>query len=208
MRRILAVFMMAFIGLAGTCLADPPAVFDMVEEDWQLVLTPPVSQDEGPQITTCMSPTSDFTTAPFAAFDMNYREYPDFVAGGMQVQVFSDKQILTTATQVGGQFNTPNESITWTQRMSVVNGQISYQVRNGRSASFGGFPSDVGNLAVSFATTAASLAGYDPAFSFKNSGVTWEKNYVTSLQLVQVRYFLNGTLLLTDSTVRSIDLSN
>jgi hypothetical protein len=200
--------MMAFVGLAGSCLADPPAVFDMVEEDWQLVLTPPLNQDEGPQITTSMSPTSDFTTAPVVAFDMNYREYPDFVAGGMQIQVFSNKDLLTTATQEGGQFNTPNETITWTQQMSVASGQINYQLKNGQSASIGNFPRSQGNLTVSFASTAASLAGYDPAFSFKNSGVTWEKNYVTSLQLVKVRYFLNGTLLLTDSTVRSIDLSN
>jgi hypothetical protein len=208
MQRTLAVFVLAFIGLAGSCLADPPTVFDKVEEDWQLVLTPPLDQDEGPQITTSMSPTGDFSTGPVVAFDISYREYPDFDAGGMQIQVFSNKQLVTRATQGGGQFNTPNETVSWTQRMSVANGSITYKVLNGQSTSFGQFPQDDNSLVVMFDTSLTTLGGYNTAFSLTNSGVTWEKNYATSMQLVQVRYFQAGKLIYTDTTLHSIDLSN
>jgi hypothetical protein len=194
--------------LAGMCLAGPPAVFDQVEEDWQLVIATPDIVDAGPQITTSMSPTGQKMTDPFVAFDMNYREYPDFVPGGMQVQVWSQDQLLATATQGSNQLNTPNETITWTQRMSVSGGSVNYAIVNGQSTTFGKFGQGLGLLSVSYNSSLADMSAYKPDFSVANSGASWQSNMVQSMTLLQVRYYLGGQLIFTDKTARPIDLSN
>ena len=60
---------------------------DQVEEDWQLVVANPDPTSSGPQITTCMSPSSD-PTASFVTFYVNYQDYPDWQPGGMQVKAY------------------------------------------------------------------------------------------------------------------------
>jgi hypothetical protein len=192
----------------GSAIADGPNIAaDKVEEDWQLVIATPDVDGVGPQITTVMSPTSD-GSSPFVAYDMNYQEYPSFVAGGMQLQVWSGSNVLATASQGSAQFNTPNETITWTQRMHVDDGSIVYKIINGNSTTWGAFGSDENPIRVSFNSQITSLVGYDPAYSVAKSGVTWESNYVTSMKLVQVRYYSNGVLIQTDSTPRQINLGN
>jgi hypothetical protein len=179
--------------------ADVP---DQIEEDWKLVVGTPDIVGVGPQITTSMSPVGDDST-PFAAFDLNYREYPDFQAGGMQIQVWSGKDVLSTASEGSAQFSTAGETITWTQRMRAISGTITYDVVNGQSTTWGAF-GGTGDLGVTFPTTLNSLAGYSPATSVSNSGASWESNYVTQLTLVRVRYYSGGRLIATDTTRRDI----
>src|SRR5579864_5748369 len=102
MHRAFAFFMfvvVAFGVLLGSASAQAPAATDRIEEDWELVIATPDLVAAGPQITTSMSPSADLTSSPFVAFDLNYREYPDFTPGGMQVQVWSAKQLVGMATQ-------------------------------------------------------------------------------------------------------------
>jgi hypothetical protein len=188
----------------------PPAVqFDTVQEDWQLVIGTPDTVEQGPQITTCMSPVSDGST-PFVAFDMNYREYPTFQPGGMQLQVWDSGNVTATASQKSQQLNEPGETITWTQQMSYSNSVIQYTVLNGTSDTwddFGHHDEGENDFAVSFNASVADLTGYSPDVSAKNSGVTWQSNRVTSMTLVQVRYYLAGMLVATDTNARVINLS-
>jgi hypothetical protein len=179
---------------------------DRVEEDWQLVVEQPDIEAVGPQITTAMSPVADGST-PFVAFDLNYSEYPSFQPGGMQLQVWSGTQLGMTASEGTAQFNTPGETVTWTQRMGLSGGTVEYQVLNGQSTTWGQFGQSGGNLDVNFATSLADLSSYSPDTSRANSGVTWQSNHVTSLTIVQVRYYSNGSLIRTDSTPRAISLS-
>jgi hypothetical protein len=190
-------------------LADAPAIApDRVEEDWQLVIKATDTSLVGPQITTAMRPVSD-NSAPFAAFDMNYREFPRFIPGGMQIQVWSGTNVLSTAMQGTAQLNTPGETVTWTQSMSIgAGGTVSYLVQNGQSTTWGQFGSAQGQLSVSYPTALDSLIGYSPDTSVKNSGVSWQSNYVTSMTLVQVRYYAAGRLISTDTTPRSLSLGN
>src|SRR5690242_5875476 len=116
--RILAAALSAsaVVSLA-TVVAQTPvglAHIDHVEEDWQVVVTKPDVAGVGPQVTTCMSPVSNGST-PFVAFDINYREFPSFSAGGLQLQVWSGKTVLSTSTLGSNQFATANETVTWTQ---------------------------------------------------------------------------------------------
>jgi hypothetical protein len=184
-------------------LAQSPPAADLIQEDWQLVIGTPDIVGVGPQITTAMSPVSDDST-PFAALDLNYREYPQFQAGGMQIQVWSGDNVLSTATHGSDQFSTAGETITWTQQMSVDgSGRITYQVLNGQSTTFGNFGSG-NSLTVTYPTSLSNLGGYSPATSAAKSGASWESNYVTQLTLVRVRYYSGGLLIATDSTPRSI----
>jgi hypothetical protein len=180
-----------------------PAAPDMIQEDWKLVIGVPDPVAVGPQITTVMSPDATDKTAPVAAFDMNYLEYPAFFAGGMQVQVWSADKIITAASQGGGLFNTPGEVVTWTQSMWLSGNQIGYDVDNGQSTTWGQFGQGA-NLRVGFDTKLESLAKYDPADSAKRSGASWESDRVQSLTLVQVRYYSKGVLIWTDATPRVV----
>ena len=174
---------------------------DAIEEDWQVVIANPDPLGVGPQITTVMSPVGD-NSSPFFAFDMNYREYPIFAAGGMQIQVWSGNRVTDTSSQGNSLFNNAGESITWTQRMSISGGNVNYAVNNGQSTSWGQFGQG-SQLTVSFPSTLSDLSGYDPdGGSAANSGASWQSNHVTKLVLLRVRYYANGQLLWTDTNPR------
>ncbi len=90
--------------------------------------------------------------------------------------------------------------------MSISGGTVSYQVNSGQSTTWGKFGQGNGNLGVDFTSTATSMAGYSPATSVAKSGVTWESDLVTSMTLLQVRYYANGQLISTDTTSRPVSL--
>ena len=201
MRRI-AGLVLTFAAVASPAPAQTAQAPDRVEEDWKLVVATPDVDGVGPQITTSMCPVANRTQAPFVAFDLNYREYPSFAAGGYQAQVWSGDQLLQNST--GGktdQFATANETITWTQQMSLSNGQVSYAILSGSSTTWGNFGL---NVYVSFTSSLTSLSGYDPSTSAANSGASWQVNNVQELTLVAVRYYAGGVLLSTDTTSRPI----
>lgn len=183
---------------AGSSAVDP----DRVEEDWELVVANPDPLGVGPQITTCMAPSTN-VGCPFVAFDLNYREYPIFQAGGMQVQTWGRGQLINTSSQSTEVFNTPGETVTWTQSMSVGGGTVRYDVGNGKSTTWGSFGQG-SLLSVSFSTDYDSLANYSPDDSQASSGASWQSNNVTSLKLLRVRYYANGQLLRTDTTTRTV----
>ena len=177
-----------------------PTAPDAVEEDWVLVVGTPDPQGVGPQITTAMSPVSDNST-PFVAFDIDYVEFPSFSPGGMQLQVWSGETVLATASQGNALFNTPGETVSWTQRMSLSGGNVNYTINNGASVTWGNFGQGA-TLTVSYPSSLTSLSGYSPTVSATKSGVSWEENLVTSLTLKQIRYYANGQLIATDTTPR------
>jgi hypothetical protein len=203
------VILLALFGLSGPiALArpsfDPP---DQIEEDWQVVIASPSIVEVGPQLTTCMSPVSDGST-PFFAFNMNYRDAGTFKPGGLQATIYSGGSVLNSSTQGNAVCETPNESITWTQRMSVADdGTVTCTVVNGQSNTWGQFGQGQGLDPVSFASSIASMESYSPATSVAKSGAGWESDRVTSMVLLRVRYYRNGQLLSTDNNARSVTLS-
>jgi hypothetical protein len=204
------MLLLATIVLAGTIGLGQTSTttIDQVEEDWQVVIGTPNSTEIGPQLTTCMSPVSDGST-PFFALDMNYRDYPSYEAGGLETAVISstDGSVQDYATQGDGVLGTTNETITWTQRMSLSGGTVTYTVVNGQSTTWGTFGQDGGLDPISFTTSVTSLASYSPDTSVAKSGVGWQSNRVSQMTLVRVRYYSGGRLVSTDTTSRSVDLS-
>ncbi|MGE3819030.1 MAG: hypothetical protein AB7I30_06305 [Isosphaeraceae bacterium] len=204
----LAVILMS-VTVPSVSAQDPtppssaPTEFDKVEEDWELVVATPDPLGVGPQITTCMTPFA-VGVAPFVAFNMNYRERPTFQPGGMQVQVWTPEgSLLSAASHDSAVFNTPNETLTWTQRMRLIGGFVFFDVQQGQSQTWGNFGQGM-QLSAAYAASPTSLMGYDPEVSAARSGVTWQSNYVTRLVLKRVRYYANGNLIWTDETPRVI----
>jgi hypothetical protein len=205
-----AIVLAVFVLVGSTCRGQTsPNPIDQVEEDWVLAVATPSAFEVGPQITTCMSPVSDGST-PFVAFDLNYRDYPSFVAGGLQAKVYSnaDGTVVSSSTQGDALLQTTGETVTWTQRMTLSGGNtLTYSIVNGQSTTWGAFGADQGLDPLTFAASVTSLASYSPDKSVVKSGVGWQSNRVTQMTLVQVRYYSKGQLVSTDTTSRSVNLS-
>jgi hypothetical protein len=201
------------LGLAvGMTPGNPPPP-DQVEEDWQVVVSNPDPVAVGPQITVCASPNSDPASA-FVTFYVNYQDYPAWSPGGLQLKAYgaapnasTSPPVLDSASQGSGVCETEGETITWTQRMSLSGGNLSVNVVNGQSTTWGKFGQSEGTLGVSMASTVSDLSGYKPDYSVSKSGVSWQSNRVVSMTLLQVRYYSGGKLVSTDSTPRPVDLT-
>jgi hypothetical protein len=186
---------------------------DQVEEDWQAVVATPDVLGVGPQMTMVMSPNSD-PTAAFVTFYLNYRDYLEWQPGGLQLKSYgaasdpsSAPPLLDTDTQGTEVCSTSGEAITWTQRMSLSNGSLSVKVVNGTSTTWGNFGQGEGSLGVSSSSTLSDLSLYQPTYSVTKSGASWQSDRVTSMTLVQVRYYSGGQLISTDSTPRTVNLN-
>jgi hypothetical protein len=209
MSRMLTAFLGAAVVLSLTLGAAFPnaAAPDRVEEDWQMVLATPDTTVNSPQVSTLMSPTGVLTDSALQ-FKLNYRDEPDYQAGGLSAQVWQGTQFVSNSDQGSAQCGTASESITWSQRMSLSGGNLNFKVFAGNSTTWGQFGVNDGDLAVSTSSSIGDLSGYSPDSSVANTHVTFGVNRVTSMTLLQVRYYQGNTLLSTDTTPRQVNLSN
>ncbi len=188
--------------LAGFATQGTP--IDRVEEDWSVVVATPSPTETGPQLTTTMSPLGD-NSKNFAAFNLNYRDTTPVSPGGLDVRVWNGGTLQTSSIAHTEVLSTNNETITWTQRMHVEGGNISFSIRSGQSTTWGNFGATDANpseLHVYYPSPVSDLSAYSPAYSCSRSKVGWQSQLVSQMRIVQVRYYSNGTLITTDSTVR------
>jgi hypothetical protein len=184
---------------AGRAFAQDVA---RVEEDWQLVVNQPDADLDGPQVTCVISPVT--ADVAYCAFDINYHTQPDYSAGGLQLHLWNPSQpIITSNFAAGGMMQTADETVTWTQTMSVSDGAISFAIKNGQSTTWGNF--DNSDQPVTASTTATNLNNYDSNVSLDNSGVSFASNLVTSLTLTAVRWYAaDGTLIRQNTTPQTV----
>jgi hypothetical protein len=193
------------LGFAMTSSLDGTSnPIDRVEEDWQLVIRTTDAEAVGPQITTTMCP-GPVEEHPDVNFNLNYRDGDTFQAGGLQIQVFDGQRVIANVNARSEQLQTDGETITWTQKLSIWGGTAIYRVKTGNSTTWGNFGGD--ELTVFFPTSLDDLNAYSPDISISKSGVGWQSDHVSSMTLSQVRYYSNGTLVFTDSTPRTIQLT-
>jgi len=200
------VFAVAALMSSATIVraGETPAGATRVEEDWELVISEPDFEGVGPQITTCMTAEASGTSR-FVAFNLNYRANPLFLAGGVHILVWDDEEVVDLSSHESGRCNTTNEQITWTQRLNVSDESIHYSVRDGHSTTWGNFGVGHGLSSVNTNSSAETLALYDPDYSASQSGVGWQKNRVTKLTLLRVRYYDDDNdLITTDSQPRPV----
>jgi hypothetical protein len=161
-----------------------------IEEDWELVVGQSDYNSNAPQVTCAISP-GDFASA-YCAFDLNYHTQPDYAAGGLQLHTWDPIDPIdignSSKTAI---MNSNNETITWTMRMTLNNGNIHYRIANGVSpATWGTFgKSNLTALQLDQNTSLSNLNSYDPNVSLDNSGVSFGGNLVVSQTLVAVRYY-------------------
>jgi hypothetical protein len=171
----------------------------LVEEDWELRIRQPDPSTEAPQITCVVSPVCH-ARGVHAAFELNHRTQPDYVAGGMQLQVWNGEAIVSHQKAPSNELlRHTDETIRWTQKMQIADGKLVFEVVNGSSTTWGTFGGQ-GYLKLSVDTSLSSLNHYSPAVSAYHSGIGYAANRVAELVLKEVRLYSAEGLLGTWTT--------
>lgn len=201
MKKTLLLMVLPFFVTSTTKDGDDPPAIDRIEEDWRLIVRNADVPAAGPQITTTMSP-GPAIAHPDINFNLNYRDGERVLAGGLQVAVFQNSQLLGSVESGSAVLSRDNETITWTQRMQLSDEAITYRVIAGHSTTWGDFGGD--DLGITFASGLSDLGEYSPTYSTSKSGIGWQADHVDSMTLVSVRYFAGNTLVSTDSTEKVV----
>jgi hypothetical protein len=153
-----------------------------VEEHWQLEVGGPDEALSAPQVSMVMSPTGDLETT-FFIFSLNHWSYPDYAPGGLELQRWSgDEWVSSHHGPVNSPLHHDSESVSWIQRLSLNEGQLVCEIREGTSETWGAFGGQ-GYLKSSSATQLIRLNDYKPAISLEQSGISYAGNRVSSLLL-------------------------
>jgi hypothetical protein len=174
-----------------------------VEEDWELVLNEPSPDNAAPQVTCAISPLNHFDGV-YSALELNHGTLPGYTAGGLQLQAWNGESWLTVRDYDNTTLQNTGEVVTWTSRMVLNDGTLTFRVANGNSTSWGAFGSG-GNIKLSLSSTLSNLNLYSPDLSASHSGIGFGSQRVTSLKLRKVRYYDgSGNLLSEDTTPRVV----
>lgn len=159
-----------------------------IEEFWELSVGGPESPRCAPQVSMVMSP-EDHLDNDWFVFTLNHGTFPNFVAGGVQLQRWRNNDVLATAdSQRTDVLAYEGETVRWTQRMTLHDGVLSVRIKDGTSQTWGTFGHG-SSLRLSTPTNLTSLNGYRPAVSIEESGITYAGNRVSSLVLLKLRWF-------------------
>ncbi len=188
------------VGRAGTI----PGTM-LVEEDWALTIGTPDPVNHAPGVKMIMSTQGDLLGYS-ADYSINFHKEGNpatFAVGGFGIEICSPdgSQPVSVSYPGGTLLNTVGEAITWTQRLKLKGGSLTFSLQNGQSTTWGSNPGEM--LSVSANCSIADLSAYDPNFSAARSGPVWWPDRVTSLVLSAVRYYdKSGKLLFSDPTDR------
>lgn len=167
-----------------------------VEEDWGLVLNEPDDALASPQFHTVMSPTANLD-AVYAQVLWNYREVPDFMPGGLELQMWDSEQLLQHKSGREDPLSRSAEVIRWTQVLEVTGEGLSFSIQDGQSTSWGSFGP---GLVLTVPGGPADLNGYSPDVSVQNACITYGANRVSILALGCVRYYGQDSRLIAMDT--------
>jgi hypothetical protein len=155
-----------------------------VEEHWTLEIGEPDPDVSAPQTTMVMSPTANLNGIHFL-FTLNHVGAPDYQPGGMQVQTWDGADLLEeSVANEEGSLQGANEVVHWVQRITLNDGTLTFEVRDGESETWNSFGGD--HLTLHAATSLYSLNGYRPAVSLSESQVNYAENRVVSLTLTKL----------------------
>ncbi|GIW92191.1 MAG: hypothetical protein KatS3mg110_0232 [Pirellulaceae bacterium] len=203
----------ALRALLGTCLfllpAGPAPVqaqsasVVQVEEEWELLVAEPDPKTVSPQVSCTLSPGKTLD-GWYAVWTVNYGNIPDFVPGGMQLQLWSGSDCVNCVSLDNGQtLAHANEVVHWTLRMSKTADGLVFEVSNGSSLTWGNFGSS-NVLRLSVPGYSGDLNNYSADLSAANAEVGFGGNRVVKLVLKRVRYTLSDGRVWEDTTPRTI----
>lgn len=155
----------------------------LVEEHWELRIAQPDYDRSAPQTTMVMSPTGNVDGLHFL-FTLNHGTVPEYAPGGLQVQQWNGDYFVSSRTASEGvTIDTSEELIHWTQRISLQDGHVKFQIRDGESDTWGSFGD---GLTLWVDSSQSSLNSYRPSVSLSESQVNYAENRVTSLTLTKL----------------------
>lgn len=154
-----------------------------VEEHWELKLGQPDYERSAPQTTMVISPNGHVDGDHFL-FTLNHVSAPNYQPGGMQVQFWDGAQLVDSVSCDSGVFSHEDEVVRWTQRISLDDDQLKFQVVDGESETWGSFGGD--ELSIDNPTSLSSLNSYRPGVSLAESQVSYAENRVASLTLTKI----------------------
>ena len=187
--RHLSGMLACFTGLAIVAATSAPAIAGWgkvvsVEEHWELQVSEPDPERSAPQVTMVMSPNGNVDGVHFL-FTLNHSNAPDFASGGMQVQSWQGGDFLEEHSgSDNATLNHSGETVRWAQRVTIADGNITFQVRDGSSETWGAFGGD--DLSLGVSTSQSNLNSYRPAVSLSESQVSYAENRVVSLTLTKL----------------------
>ncbi len=178
----IAIGCLAWIATTAAYAQTESLRITMVEEHWELCVGQPTPERSSPQASMVMSPSPELDGL-FFLFTLNHLSTPNFVPGGMQVQMWNgDESIQTQNGPKSGTLYQDDELVTWAQRLEVSEGFVTFQILNGLSSTWGEFGGQ-GYLKLSNQTSLGDLNGYRPAISLGESEVGYAGNRVVALAL-------------------------
>lgn len=178
-----------------------------VEEDWELRVDQPDANSNGPQVSCALSPYSHLEGV-HAVFELNHRNLPTFVSGGMQLQVWNyETPLASRKFPNDNMLQMADETIRWTQVMKLDGGSLVFEIINGTSTTWGNFGGQ-GYLRFATQTDLNHLNSYDPNVSVENSGVGFAANRVLYLAMRRVRIVLADGNVVEDETTRIVHALN
>lgn len=195
----------AFLFLFGVFNSASGVDIVKVEEDWSLEVGEPNLAVNAPQVSLVMSPHNHLESQ-FFMFLLNYRTLPGYAPGGCQVQSWLGSQVEDYRNGTNtNPLETVSEVVSWTQVMSVgSNGVVSFEVKNGTSASWGGFGGQ-GLLKTSVWTGQSNLNSYQPQISLNQSGIGFAGNRVASLTIQRIAWHMSDGQVYTLTAPIDID---
>ena len=182
-----------FAALFGSVLVGHASAYEIVsvEEQWEFQIGVPDINSNGPQIAMAMSPDNR-TTGKHFALTINHRSVPSYAPGGIQVQLWQGEEALSSRDGPKvSQLQNTDEVVTWSQRLSVSEGVLTFEVTDGTSTTWGSFGGQ-GYLKETTTTDLPNLNGYRPYSSLKESGVTYAGNRVKYLTLKRIRWTMSN----------------
>ena len=188
--------------LFGSCPAVSLAVATdiiRIEEDWEIQVAAPWPDRNTPELVASMGPVADESESVVSLL-INHATYPEYRAGGVQLQVWKNEQLMGRSTFAHNrQLATANEIIRFTLVMAMGSGKLKFQVTSGTSSTFGEFG---GGNWIEAPTSLTSLASYSPAASIYRSALSVGRNRLSKYQINQVRVSTESGETI-DKTVRS-----
>ncbi|MFT4557700.1 MAG: hypothetical protein ACI93T_001663 [Porticoccaceae bacterium] len=192
----------AYLSAASPAVADGPPIV-RVEEDWRVEVGTPAPEDHAPQIVTVLSPVGNLERE-HSVFELNHATYPDYTAGGMQLQRWYRDWISGySSTPHQQKLYHADEVVTFTSSMKIDDGHIEFQIKDGVSKSWSTFGGN-GYLKTQSSTGLHNLNAYSPNVSVANSRVAFASHRVRKLVLTKIRYYSQEGLVSTDDTPRIV----
>jgi hypothetical protein len=171
--------------LATSSLAGNEPRIVRVEEDWEVIVQSPDPLLEAPQIGTWMSPQADLKDLYFGV-ELNHASQSALEGGGYQTKCMRGATLLTARHNCKGQrLQVHDEKIEWTQTLHLDGNDLVFEIRNGRSSTWGNFGGD--DSQVRHRTDLNRLNLYSPTLSSKQSGISYASNRVAEMRLKSIR---------------------